>query len=171
MSERYSVRARVERGAWALSLVGAATAVVASRAASLARPAAGLAAVTLATIAAVHVAWAFGWRWGLAVAIPSVDGAPAFAPPRGLTLAVAFALAVASVLAWSASRASAAWIAWLSLGAAAVFALRAIGDLRYAGIFKREGGTPFAWWDDRLFTPLCVALSMCFALVSAGARP
>jgi hypothetical protein len=151
-------------------LTGAAAAVVAPRAAALARPAAAVAATTLGAIAAVHVAWAFGWKRGLSVAIPSVEGAPAFRPPRWLTLAVAFALAVASALAWSAPRASAAWVPWLTLGAAAVFALRAVGDLRYAGIFKREGGTPFARWDDRLFTPLCVALSMCFALVTVGAR-
>ena len=42
---------------------------------------------------------------------------------------------------------------------AAVFALRAIGDFRYIGIFKRVRGTRFARNDSLYFSPLCMGIS------------
>jgi catechol 2,3-dioxygenase-like lactoylglutathione lyase family enzyme len=49
-----------------------------------------------------------------------------------------------------------------------VFLLRAVGDFRLVGFFKRVRGTPFARWDTRLFSPLCVALGLASLWV---ARP
>ena len=50
---------------------------------------------------------------------------------------------------------------------AAVFALRAVGDFRCVGFFKRVKDTPFAVWDSRLFSPLCGILSL-LALAGSG---
>lgn len=41
-------------------------------------------------------------------------------------------------------------------GVGILFLLRAIGERRYVGIFKRVRGTPFAKNDDRVFVPLCI---------------
>lgn len=35
-------------------------------------------------------------------------------------------------------------------------------------LVKRVRGTPFATWDDLLFTPLSFGLALCFAVVAAG---
>ncbi len=82
-------------------------------------------------------------------------------------------------------------VAWLALGAvvlepskalgvaslalgfsgavgAVVCLARVVGDARLVGLFKRVRGTPFATWDDLLFTPLSFSLALCFAVVAAG---
>lgn len=116
----------------------------------------------LAVAGLLHVYWAFGGRWGLEAASPVDPSRSAqFTPGRALTLLVAAALFVASALvaavAWGTGFAIARW---LTVAAAAVFALRAVGDARVAGFTKTIRGTEFAEADDRLFTPLCVFLSL-----------
>jgi Protein of unknown function (DUF3995) len=43
---------------------------------------------------------------------------------------------------------------------AIVFAARVLGDFRYFGLFKRVFDTSFAWWDSRLYVPLCALLAI-----------
>lgn len=136
-------------------------------------------AAVLFVLAGVHVYWALGGTWGGAVAVPTrADGAggsgeaPLFRPGPVATLLVAAALTVAGLLVLAAGGAWAAPVpaglvragAW---GLAAVFALRAVGEFRYVGLFKRVRGTPFAAWDSRLFTPLCAALALGVAWIAA----
>lgn len=161
------VTSRGRHFAWALFVVGGAAGVFGPRLAAVGPAAAALAAVVLAAIAAVHVAWMLGVRRGLRAAIPEVDGRAAFAPPRGLTALVTLALTVAAGIVLAAARSGAPPWTWLTRAGAAVFALRALGDFRLVGLTKRVHGTAFARWDDRLFTPLCVLLAACFALVGA----
>lgn len=112
----------------------------------------------------LHLAWAFGWRWGLASALPEVSGRPALAPSRAATLTVAAALSAAGllVLAHAGALPSALPRTWtrilLNVGAG-VFALRAVGDFRLVGFFKRVRGTRFATADTFLHSPLCVAVA------------
>ena len=42
--------------------------------------------------------------------------------------------------------------------------LRAVGDFRMVGFWKTVRDTPFARWDTRLFSPLCVAIAALVAL-------
>jgi hypothetical protein len=49
---------------------------------------------------------------------------------------------------------------------AGVFLLRAVGDRKYVGFFKRVRGTAFARWDSRLYAPLCLALGLGAAAVA-----
>jgi hypothetical protein len=51
------------------------------------------------------------------------------------------------------------WLWGAGALAAGVFAARTIGDFHLTGLFKRVRDTPFARWDDLLYTPLCFALS------------
>jgi hypothetical protein len=160
----------VSRGrhfAWALFAVGGAAALLGPRLEQVGTAAGLIAAVTLAAIAALHVAWMLGARWGLHVVLPEVEGRPAFLPSRGLTAFVAAAFAMGGAVVVVASRSESAPWAWLTVAGACVFALRALGDFRLVGLTKRVHATPFARWDDRLFTPLCVLLAVCFALVGA----
>jgi hypothetical protein len=48
----------------------------------------------------------------------------------------------------------------------AVFLLRAIGEFRYIGFFKKIRGTRFAKYDDRFFSPLCMAIALCLLLMT-----
>jgi hypothetical protein len=54
--------------------------------------------------------------------------------------------------------------AWLI---AAVFALRAIGDFRYVGFFKRIRDSRFARLDTLAYSPLCACLALLVG-ISAG---
>lgn len=160
----------VSRGrhfAWALFAVGGAAALLGPRAPQVGPAAGAVAAITLAAIAALHVAWMFGARWGRRVVLPEVEGRPAFVPSRLLTAFVAAAFAAAGAVVVIASRSESPPWAWLTVAGACLFALRALGDFRLVGLTKRVLGTPFARWDDRLFTPLCVLLAVCFAVVGA----
>jgi hypothetical protein len=162
------VGSRGRHFAWALFFAAAVASLVGRGAASGAAVASVVAAMVLGAVALLHFVWALGVRWGIDVASPTVEGRRAFAPPRWLTALVALGLAAGAALAWRAGSGARRWeLALCALGAA-VFALRPIGDFRTAGLFKRVYGTPFARWDDMLFTPLCAVLAACFALLSAG---
>ena len=57
------------------------------------------------------------------------------------------------------------FVAWCVCGA---FLLRAVGDLKMFGLFKTVHGTPFAYWDTRLYSPLCFVLSVLAGTVASG---
>jgi uncharacterized membrane protein SpoIIM required for sporulation len=54
--------------------------------------------------------------------------------------------------------------AWLI---AAVFALRAIGDFRYVGFFKRIRDTRFARLDTLAYWPLCAVLAVLIGIAAS----
>lgn len=116
-------------------------------------------------LGSLHVYWAFGGKMGLASAIPEISGEAAFRPGPGMTLAVAlvlFGFGVLALLLWQVAEAP----LWLRLGgwlAAGVFALRAIGDFRYVGFFKKVRHTDFGYMDSRLYSPLCLLIACLFA--------
>jgi hypothetical protein len=129
-------------------------------------------AFVLAFLSGLHIYWALGGRWGWGAAIPQVDGRPAFTPSRFATLLVALGLAAAAVLplvrAGAFPLAVPPWLSqWSAVLLAFIFFIRAVGDFRLVGFFKRVRGTPFAVWDTRLFSPLCLLLAAGFARVSA----
>jgi hypothetical protein len=127
----------------------------------------------LFAIAMLHVYWAFGGRTGMIFAVPSRDGEPLFRPSRASTLAVAFALLAAGavaldaghLLAWRLPR-PVALVGCMAL--AVVFVARAVGERRYIGFFKQVRGTSFAWWDTRVFSPLCAAVGVAFVILAIG---
>jgi len=117
-----------------------------------------------ALLSALHVYWALGGNWASTAVLPHVGELPAFQPALLATVLVALALAAASALVLCrvgiAPWPLAEWLlrpCMYVLGT--VFALRAIGDFRLLGFFKRVRGTRFARLDSWLFAPLCTALA------------
>jgi len=130
-----------------------------------------IAAAILFGLSAVHVYWASGGRWGSDVASPKQGSKRAFEPSAAATLIVAGLLFAAGLVFLGRVGVWGAWLPhWIFIAGAwtlvLVFAGRVIGDLRWFGIFKRVKGTPFAWWDTRLFVPLCAMLSVAALLVA-----
>jgi Protein of unknown function (DUF3995) len=138
---------------------------------------AGAAAILiLVFLAAVHLYWAAGGKAGKAAAIPTAEGRALIKPSALGTAMVAVALcAAAAVLALRIG-----WLtppgvardnilvriaAWLI---AAVFALRAVGDFRYVGFFKRERDTGFARLDTLAYSPLCAGLAALVGIAASG---
>jgi hypothetical protein len=130
-----------------------------------------LVAATLASLATLHVYWAAGGRWGASAAVPEVGGKSAFTPGRAATLLVAALLSTAAALVlWRAGifrvplpRVLARIGVW---GVAAVFALRAVGDFRLFGLFRKPSESRFARNDRRIYTPLCLALALACAVIA-----
>ena len=130
-----------------------------------------LAAAVLFSLAALHVYWAGGGRWGNDVAIPKRGAQPLFAPAPAATLIVAVLLLAAALVLlgrvglWGSSIPH--WIfvtgSWTL---AVVFAARVVGDLRWVGLFKQVRGTPFAWWDTCLYVPLAGLIALAALLVA-----
>jgi hypothetical protein len=113
----------------------------------------------------LHVAWAFGMTWGLSAALPERPGGLPFAPSRGATLLVAAALgALGALVCFHGGILTPLlphrWTRILLLLASAAFALRAIGEFRLVGFFKRVRATRFATFDSFLFSPLCAAVAL-----------
>lgn len=130
-----------------------------------------IAVAIFAAVAALHLFWALGGKWGKDAAVPqtATSKTPVFRPGKLATLLVALVLAVAAAVV-------AARVGLLSLGipdqlvrlACGLLALgflgRAIGDFRYVGFFKRIKGTRFARLDSIAYSPLCL-----FVAIAVGA--
>ena len=126
-----------------------------------------VAAFLLLAVSALHVYWAIGGRWGSSAALPAKPGSarPLFVPRLPETIGVAVVLAALSVVLLIQagevpSIAENGLTRWGVGIAAGVFALRVVGDFRYLGLFKRIKGTSFAYWDSRLYIPLCLYLAV-----------
>ena len=119
----------------------------------------------------IHVYWALGGAGGMNVVVPEVEGKKLFQPGPIATLIVAVLLFTAATVVLSRVGFIDAdlprWLApvgsWVLF---AVFTLRAIGDFRYVGFFKKERGSAFARWDTRLYSPLCLAIAAMLLPVS-----
>jgi len=124
-----------------------------------------LTALVLLAIGFLHVYWALAGPMASAVAVPSIGGRASFKPTATATFAVAAALIIAAWQVAAQSRALPglvpAWVTlWICRALAAIFVARAIGDFRLVGFFKTVKDTPFAYWDTRLYSPLCVLLAL-----------
>lgn len=121
----------------------------------------GAGGVVATVAAAAHLYWALGGRAGFTRAIPTNgDGKPLFAPGWLACTLVALALGVFAALMLDVADGASAWWARAALAvAAAVLALRAVGDGRYVGFSKASHASAFARADDAVFTPLVVVLA------------
>lgn len=116
------------------------------------------------TLGVIHFYWAKGGKWAFKNAIPTKENGDLVLNPRTidsimvglyLTIIAVFYLLQLNILkidfpSWTN------YILWII---PTVFLLRAIGDFKYVGFFKRTKTTLFAKWDRKLFSPLCLAIS------------
>ncbi|MGE7915762.1 DUF3995 domain-containing protein [Lysinibacillus xylanilyticus] len=123
-------------------------------------------------ISFLHIYWAFGGRWGSAVAIPVKEGEqkPAFTPRKWGTLMVAILILLASVVIVVQAGYSQGFQANNlskigSIVCAFVFIIRAIGDFKYVGFFKNIKHSQFARYDTWLYSPLCLFLGFVYIIL------
>lgn len=123
-----------------------------------------------ASLSLMHVYWLFGGRVGQRAAIPEIDGKPVFQPSTLSTFVVSMGLALcAVVIAGTAGMLalplSQTILAWLTRGLAVILLLRAIGDFRLVGFFKRIHHSRFSQLDTVLYSPLCLGLAIGSAII------
>ena len=131
---------------------------------------AGLLIAVFAGLSLIHAYWLFGGRVGLLAAIPEIDGKPVFQPSAVAMLVVAIGLALcAVVIAGTAGMLTLplppSVCAWLTRTLAVVLLLRAIGDFRLVGFFKRSHNSRFARLDTAVYSPLCLVLAIGSAVI------
>ena len=126
----------------------------------------------LILISIIHVYWAFGGRWGVEVALPIKKGSqePVFVPRKIGTLLVAFLLVVAAFLLFikGVYLRNVQEFNFFSLGCtvcATIFLIRAIGDFKYVGFFKKIKHSQFARNDTRFYSPLCLLIAVVYLFV------
>lgn len=131
-------------------------------------------------LSSLHFYWALGGRWKKDAAIPTkANNVKVFRPGVLATAVVGsglmlFGLIVLIViirpqiefLGWS--HVIADYMLWIIAG---IFILRAIGEFKYIGVFKKYRNTPFGRNDTKYYSPLCLVigiLSIMLALCKKG---
>jgi hypothetical protein len=103
--------------------------------------------------------------------IPENNGCPLFVPGPLSTAAVAIALLIAAFLlalraGFIANQIPKALLTFLCLLLACGLVLRAIGEFRFVGFFKKVRDSRFAYLDNVFYSPLCLLLGLAIALVA-----
>ena len=124
-------------------------------------------AAVMASLSTLHFYWALGGQWGIRSAVPQLLERPEFRPSALLTSLVGCVLMGLALLALLLnSPEGIRWIRYPGYLVSAGMLLRAIGDFRYVGFFKKVYNSPFALRDTRYFSPLILILSCCFFILS-----
>ncbi len=118
-------------------------------------------------LSAIHVYWAFDGEIGKTAAVPvRADGQQSFTPSKAATLAVAVALFLFAALVFSVGVQNSTMLQPLCWGLAFILFLRAVGDFRLVGFFKRPSMSDFAKYDSRYYSPLCLLLTAGILYIS-----
>lgn len=124
----------------------------------------------LIAIAVLHLFWAFGGKWGAADAVPSKATEKLFEPSPFSCVLVALGMIVMTVLVLQYVKlihlpqieVISNYGIWF---VAFVFLIRAIGDFKYVGFFKKIKTTVFAKNDTKYYSPLCLLIGgLCLLL-------
>jgi len=122
------------------------------------------------SLSLLHGYWVVVGAGHLSGYVPEIEGKPAFEPGRFATSVVALLLLLAAAICADQARLLgmpriplARVGVWTLL---VVFLLRAIGEFRLVGIFKRVRSTRFGRLDTWVYSPLCLVVSLlCAALL------
>ncbi|RNA63539.1 DUF3995 domain-containing protein [Chryseobacterium nematophagum] len=112
-------------------------------------------------IGAIHIYWAFGGNWGKQQAVPTTqEGVPLFAPSFFSCFGVGVVILSFILLINydDVDFISPKKITFLQAVVAIIFFIRAVGDFKYVGFFKKIKGTEFARLDGNYYTPLCLII-------------
>ncbi len=113
-----------------------------------------------------HFYWLFGGVWGLKKTIPTKSIEVKLLPiPKLATLIVALVLVSFGLIYLVKSELIKIQIPnWITnygyWGISSLFILRAIGEFKYVGFFKKIKNTEFAKADSKVFSPLCLIIGI-----------
>lgn len=123
-------------------------------------------------VSAWHMYWAAGGQYGLQSAAPKIEGRDNEVIPKFVIFIVALLFFALALLPWGLRHAP-AWISgkehYAGFMIALLFVIRAVGDFRYVGFFKRVYNSEFAAMDTRYFSPLILFLGIAYAVLSVHA--
>lgn len=122
--------------------------------------------ITFSVLSGFHFYWLFGGMWGLKSVIPSKGNESiTLAIPKFATIVVALGLLFFGLIYLNQTELFTVqlnhWILQYGMWfIPSIFLLRAIGEFKYVGIFKRIKNTSFAKADNQIFIPLCLSIGV-----------
>ena len=132
-----------------------------------------LSSLVLIFLGGIHFYWAVGGSWGIGAVLPTDENGNRKLNPKWFdSIIVGLALSFMSILYAIKSGILTAtflpnWLLKYGLFVVSViFLLRAIGDFRYVGFFKKIKITAFAQNDTKYFSPLCLFLGVVGLLIA-----
>lgn len=123
----------------------------------------------LAVIALFHFYWSLGGVYGIYSTAPKLEGKDEFKIPKFLAFIVACLisfLAILAVLLVSDNSPFKELLSYCGYAVSAVFIIRAIGDFKYLGFFKKIYNSSFSKKDSLYYSPLCLMLGVAFIILS-----
>jgi hypothetical protein len=121
----------------------------------------------------LHFYWLFGGKWEINSVIPTKEKTTdkLFSPSALSTVVVSIGFLVFSFIALGSSGIFSDWMQleyyrWGNLVIAFIFLIRAVGDFKYVGFFKKVRDTLFAKNDSRYYAPLCLFIAFTSLLIA-----
>ena len=122
-------------------------------------------------LAIIHFNWVRGGTFGLIKSLPTTEEDELVLNPRkvdsaiigfGLLLFSVFYLMRFDVLNIQLPSSVSLYLGWII---PSIFLLRAIGDFKYVGFFKKIKYTEFGRADTKFFSPLCLLIGILGILI------
>jgi hypothetical protein len=119
-----------------------------------------------ALLGVIHFNWVFGGRWGFDKALPTKENGEKILNPGkfdsaivglGLLFFGIFYLLKSGLINFQIPSWIITYGSWII---PSIFILRAIGDFKYVGFFKKIKNTEFGKTDSKLFSPLCLIIGL-----------
>ncbi len=126
---------------------------------------------TFFLLGGIHIFWALGGQWGFDSSLPTnEEGARVLNPGKTETVIVGTVLLVFGIVYLAKSglidfnqyEYILKYVRWVI---PAVFILRAIGEFKYVGFFKKVKQTRFGRADTKLFSPLCLTIGLAGLII------
>ncbi|MGB5822306.1 MAG: DUF3995 domain-containing protein [Saonia sp.] len=125
----------------------------------------------LFTLGILHMYWVFNGKWGLNNVLPTNGKGETILHPKKLDTAIValglltfglFYLMTSNLIAIDLPHWITDYLGWII---PFIFVLRAIGEFKYVGFFKRVRYTKFGKMDSLFFSPLCLTIGFLGILI------
>ncbi|SRR6266545_4445892 len=117
-------------------------------------------------LSGVHFYWGLGGKWGINVSIPTKENNEKLINPKlfhcfliafGLLICAVFVLIKVGIISFALPH----FIIKDGLSViAGIFIIRAVGEFKYVGFFKKVKNTRFGQMDTKYYSPLCLCIGL-----------
>lgn len=123
-------------------------------------------------LAVIHFNWMFGGTWGFEKSVPTTESGEKIMNPEKmdsglvgvvLTLFAIFFLVKTDFIFIDLHPWIMNYTGWII---SSIFILRAIGEFRHIGFFKKIKNTPFAKNDTKYYSPLCLLIGLLSLIIT-----
>lgn len=127
--------------------------------------------VVFMILALIHFNWFFGGKFGFSESLPTKENGVRVLNPKktesaivgiGLLVFSLFYLLKSGLIQVHLPNWIILYLGWII---SIIFLLRAIGEFKYVGFFKKIKNTKFGKLDTKLFSPLCLGISIIGVLI------